>query len=51
MCQLVKRHLWAIGKNISLHEGPPEEEEEQEEEDHDEVGELDSIKLTINKSE
>merc|ERR1712061_963827 len=31
VCQLVSRHLWAIGRNINLYEGPPEEGEEEEE--------------------
>ena len=55
VCQLVSRHLWAIGRNISLYEGPPapqeEGEEEEEEESSEEDGPGDSIKLTINKSE
>ena len=52
VCQLVSRHLWAIGRNISLYEGPPEEEEEEEDtESEEEEGAGDSIKLTINKSE
>jgi len=54
VCQLVSRHLWAIGRNISLYEGPPGppgEEEEEESESGEEDGPSDSIKLTINKSE
>jgi len=53
VCQLVSRHLWAIGRNISLYEGPPVrgEEEEEEEESSEEDGGGDSIKLTINKTE
>lgn len=23
ICQLVSRHLWAIGKNLDLYDGPP----------------------------
>jgi len=53
VCQLVSRHLWAIGRNISLYEGPPGSpgEEKEEEESGEEDGPPDSIKLTINKSE
>ena len=55
VCQLVSRHLWAIGRNISLYEGPPapavEDVEEDAEESGEEDGAGDSIKLTINKSE
>ena len=54
VCQLVSRHLWAIGRNISLYEGPPGppgEEEGEESESGEEDGPPDSIKLTINKSE
>ena len=52
VCQLVSRHLWAIGRNINLYEGPPAppgENEEEEESDDDRAG--GSIKLTINKSD
>ena len=54
ICQLVSRHLWAIGRNIALYEGPPGppgEEEEEEEESGEDDGPGDSIRLTINKSE
>ena len=55
VCQLVSRHLWAIGRNINLYEGPPappgENEEEEEGEESEEEGPGDSFKLTINKSE
>jgi len=51
--QLVSRHLWAIGKNISLYEGPPEEGEDDDEDSED--GEVNagcgSIKLSMNKYE
>ena len=43
VCQLVSRHLWAIGRNISLYEGPPTpqgEEEEDESGEEDEPGEV-----------
>jgi len=30
ICELVSRHIWAIGKNISLYEGPPSPDSEDE---------------------
>ena len=46
ICQLVSRHLWAVGRNISLYEGPPDEGEDV---DNDEG--KDSVKININKLE
>ena len=33
MCDLVERHIWALGKNLDQWEGPPEEAEGEDEED------------------
>merc|ERR1719436_1527807 len=47
VCQLVSRHLWAIGRNISLYEGPPGppgEDEEEDEESGEDDGPGDSIR-------
>ena len=54
ICQLVSRHLWAIGRNISVYEGPPALEDdndadEGEDEDNDEG--KDAVKINTNKSE
>ena len=52
VCQLVSRHLWAIGRNISLYEGPPGPPgEEDEDVDEEEDGPGDSVSLTMNKSQ
>ena len=32
MCDLVERHIWALGKGLDQWQGPPEEEEEEEQE-------------------
>merc|ERR1719461_2436976 len=43
ICQLVSRHLWAIGRNISLYQGPPgmsDEETSEDEEDGETDGEM-----------
>ena len=36
MCDLVERHIWALGKGLDQWQGPPEEEEEEEEEQEQE---------------
>ena len=56
ICQLVSRHLWAIGKNLDLYEGPPSIEdsndEDEDDEDAEEDGDVaDNVKININKSE
>ena len=51
VCQLVSRHLWAIGRNISLYEGPPAPQEEGEEEDDGPEDSLSTVKLTISKTD
>ena len=50
MCDLVERHIWALGKNLDQWEGPPEEaegedEEEIEEEVEEEIEEEGRVKL------
>ena len=30
VCDLVERHIWALGKGLDQWQGPPEEEEEEE---------------------
>ena len=43
MCDLVERHIWALGKGLDQWQGPPdddeEEEEQEEEEEEEEEGE------------
>ena len=39
MCDLVERHIWALGKNLDQWEGPPEEAEGEDEEDKEEIEE------------
>ena len=39
MCDLVERHIWALGKNLDQWEGPPEEAEGEDEEDKEETEE------------
>merc|ERR1712227_707716 len=39
ICQLVSRHLWAIGRNLALHDGPPLPDENEEDDDEDNDGE------------
>ena len=56
ICQLVSRHLWAIGKNLDLYDGPPSIEdsndEDEDDEDAEEDGDVaDNVKININKSE
>jgi len=56
ICQLVSRHLWAIGRNISLYQGPPGMSDEETSEEDDEDGETDgdmmvNVKINIDKSE
>ena len=54
ICQLVSRHLWAIGKNLALHDGPPditEDDEEEEAEDSGSDDNSDNVKININKRE
>ena len=46
ICQLVSRHLWAIGQNLSLHEGPPENEDDLTYKDLDEEDD-DKVKINI----
>ena len=36
VCDLVERHIWALGKGLDQWQGPPEEEEEEEEEEEQE---------------
>ena len=36
MCDLVERHIWALGKGLDQWQGPPEEEEEEKEEQEQE---------------
>ena len=53
---MVSRHLWAIGKNLDLYEGPPSIEdsndEDEDDEDAEEDGDVaDNVKININKSE
>ena len=36
MCDLVERHIWALGKGLDQWQGPPEEEEEEEEQEKEE---------------
>ena len=43
---LVSRHLWAIGQNLSLHEGPPENEDDLTYKDLDEEDD-DKVKINI----
>ena len=33
VCDLVERHIWALGKGLDQWQGPPEEEEEQQQEE------------------
>merc|ERR1711971_96900 len=33
VCDLVERHIWALGKGLEQWQGPPEEEEEEEQEE------------------
>ena len=35
VCDLVERHIWALGKGLDQWQGPPEEEEEEEKEELD----------------
>merc|ERR1712018_22246 len=40
ICQLVSRHLWAIGRNLALHDGPPVPDnngEDNDDEDNEEI--------------
>ena len=49
MCDLVERHIWALGKNLDQWEGPPEEAEGEDEEDkednEEEIEEEGRVKL------
>jgi len=52
ICQLVSRHLWAIGKNLDLYDGPPplgDDDNNFDDTDYD-SDTVDSVKtsLTIN---
>ena len=40
MCDLVERHIWALGKNLDQWEGPPEEAEGEDEEDKEDKEEI-----------
>ena len=49
MCDLVERHIWALGKGLDQWQGPPddddEEEEQKEEEEEEEKEEEERVKL------
>ena len=49
MCDLVERHIWALGKGLDQWQGPPddddEEEKQKEEEEEEEKEEEERVKL------
>ena len=49
VCDLVERHIWALGKGLDQWQGPPddddEEEEQKEEEEEEEKEEEERVKL------
>ena len=48
MCDLVERHIWALGKGLEQWQGPPEEEEEEkdvEKEEEEQEEEKEGVKL------
>ena len=54
ICQLVSRHLWAIGRNLALHDGPPpppgDDSEDIDDEDNEEDGDMeDNVKINLDK--
>jgi len=54
ICQLVSRHLWAIGRNLALHDGPPlpdENEEDDDEDNGEEDGMGDHVKISFHKKD
>ena len=52
ICQLVSRHLWAIGNNLSLHDGPPGDDDDDCNDDDEEPEEDgDNVKININKTD
>ena len=55
ICQLVSRHLWAIGKNLALHDGPPvpdNNSEDNDDEDNEEDGDMDDhVKINLDKTD
>ena len=46
VCDLVERHIWALGKGLNQWQGPPEEEEEEEEEQQQEEKEKETKEET-----
>ena len=36
MCDLVERHIWALGKGLDQWQGPPDDDEEEEEQKEEE---------------
>ena len=39
MCDLVERHIWALGKGLDQWQGPPDDDDDEEEEEEEEEGE------------
>ena len=36
VCDLVERHIWALGKGLDQWQGPPDDDEEEQKEDEEE---------------
>ena len=48
MCDLVERHIWALGKGLDQWQGPPDDDEEEQKEDEEEEEKEEEERVKLN---